>query len=502
MSIWADLRVRGTAKAVEGPLLFLERNVEVGLHEAVEVLLEDGEPRVGQVTALDDDEMVIEVLETTTGLALQDVGVRFRGQPLQFGVGPGLLGRIFNGRGEPIDGGMPVAASAFRPIGGEPLNPAKRALPQDFIETGVSAIDLLNSLIRGQKLPLFSSGGLPHDRLAIEIAQNARLRGERAEEFAIVFVGIGISHDTAEAFRTAMEDSGALGHTALFLNLASEPSPQRLLAPRFALTAAEYLAYEEGRHVLVIMTDMTNYCEALREVSASHGEIPSRKGYPGYMYSDLASLYERAGWVRGGKGTLTQLPILTMPADDISHPIPDLTGYITEGQIVLDRELDHKGIYPPINVQPSLSRLFDQGTGEGYTHPDHPSLANQLFASYAKAARVRVLASVVGQEGLTGTDRKYLEFADAFENELVSQDEPRTLEETMAIGWRLLGGMPVSEMNRLSDDQIENYLSEKTKEEAGEAEEADEAEAEENAETGKPAEDIDETDEAEAADGR
>jgi V/A-type H+-transporting ATPase subunit B len=482
MSIWADLLVRGRAKAVEGPLLFLERNVEAGLHEAVEVLLEDEEPRVGQVTALDDDEMVIEVLETTTGMALRDVSVRFRGQPLQFGVGPGLLGRIFNGRGEPIDGGMPVAASSFRRISGEPLNPAKRALPQDFIETGVSAIDLLNSLIRGQKLPLFSSGGLPHDRLAIEIAQNARLRGEQAEEFAIVFVGIGISHDTAEAFRTAMEDSGALGHTALFLNLASEPSPQRLLAPRFALTAAEYLAYEEGRHVLVIMTDMTNYCEALREVSASHGEIPSRKGYPGYMYSDLASLYERAGWVRGGKGTLTQLPILTMPADDISHPIPDLTGYITEGQIVLDRELDHKGIYPPINVQPSLSRLFDQGTGEGYTHPDHPSLANQLFASYAKAARVRVLASVVGQEGLTGTDRKYLEFADAFENELVSQDEPRTLEETMAIGWRLLGGMPVSEMNRLSDDQIEKYLT--------------------NGEDGAESEDRREQDAAETTDGR
>ena len=458
MSIWADLKVRGRAKAVEGPLLFLERNVEAGLQEAVEVLLEDGAPRVGQITALDDDEMVIEVLETTTGMALEDVSVRFRGQPLQFGVGPGLLGRIFNGRGEPIDGGLPVAASSFRSISGEPLNPAKRALPQDFIETGVSAIDLLNSLIRGQKLPIFSSGGLPHDRLAIEIAQNARLRGEQAEEFAIVFVGIGISHDTAEAFRRAMEDSGALGHTALFLNLASEPSPQRLLAPRFALTAAEYLAYEEGRHVLVIMTDMTNYCEALREVSASHGEIPSRKGYPGYMYSDLAALYERAGALRGQDGSLTQLPILTMPSDDITHPIPDLTGYITEGQMVLDRELDRRGLEPPVKVLPSLSRLMKDGTGKGYTDPDHGDLASQLYAAYARVHQIRVLASVVGEESLPETDRTYLRFGERFESELVNQPERRTLEESMALGWRLLTELPRSELHRLSDEQIRTHL--------------------------------------------
>jgi V/A-type H+-transporting ATPase subunit B len=458
--MWAELSVSGAATAIEGPLLFLKRNVIAGLNEAVEVISDGSAPRLGRVTALGEEEMVIEVLETTSGLALDKARVRFRGEPLTFGIGPDLLGRIFDGRGEPIDGGPPVGARAFRPIHGEPLNPARRALPRDFIETGVSAIDLMNSLIRGQKLPVFSSGGLAHDRLAIEIAQHARLRGEAGGGFAIVFAGIGVSHDTADAFRRAMEDSGALGHTVMFLSLAGEPSPQRLLTPRVALTAAEYLAYDEGRHVLVIMTDMTNYCEALREVSSSHGEIPSRKGFPGYMYSDLATIYERAGRIRGGKGTVTQLPILTMPADDISHPIPDLTGYITEGQIVLDRALDHKGVYPPINVLPSLSRLFDQGTGEGFTHADHPALAHQLFASYAKATRVRILASVVGQEGLTAADRQYLAFADAFETELVGQDEPRSLEETMAIGWRLLSGLPRAEMTRLSDAQTERYLGE------------------------------------------
>jgi V/A-type H+/Na+-transporting ATPase subunit B len=453
-----ELSVQGAATAIEGPLLFLKRTVEVGLNEAVEILGQDERPRLGRVAAIDEDTMVIEVLESTTGLGLSDVRVRFHGETMHFALGPGLLGRIFNGVGQPVDDGPPIAGRKRMRIDGVSINPALRNLPSDFIETGFSAIDLMNSLVRGQKLPLFSGGGLPHDRIASEIAQNARLRREGAEAFAIVFVGIGVAHDAAEAFRRAMQDSGALAHTVMFVNLASEPSTQRLLTPRFALTAAEYLAAEEDRHVLVIMTDMTNYCEALREVSASHGEVPSRKGYPGYMYSDLASIYERAGCLKGAKGTVTQLPILTMPAEDISHPIPDLTGYITEGQVVLDKGLDHKGIYPPINVLPSLSRLMDQGIGEGYSHADHPALANQLFASYAKAVRMRVLASVVGRDGLTELDRKYLEFADRFERELIHQGDRRALEESMDVGWRLLSQLPKAELARLSDVQIARYL--------------------------------------------
>ncbi len=453
-----ELTVQGTATAIEGPLLFLRRNVEVGLNEAVEIHEHGLPPKLGRVASLDQDSMVIEVLESTIGIGLKDVRVRFLGEPLHFAVGPGLLGRVFNGVGEPADSGPPVAARKRFRIDGIPINPTQRVLPRDFIETGVTAIDLMNSLVRGQKLPLFSAGGMPHDQLASDIAQNARLRREGAAGFAIVFVGIGIAHDTAETFRRAMQDSGALGHTAMFLNLASESSTQRLLTPRFALTAAEYLAAEEGRHVLVIMTDMTNYCEALREVSASHGEVPSRKGYPGYMYSDLASIYERAGCIRGTQGTVTQLPILTMPAEDISHPIPDLTGYITEGQIVLDRALDHKGVFPPINVLPSLSRLMSQGIGKDYSHPDHPALANQLYASYAKAVRVRVLASVVGRDGLTPLDLKYLDFADQFENALIKQNGRRTLEQSMAAGWTVLALLPKSELTRLSDAQIAQYI--------------------------------------------
>ncbi len=454
-----ELLVQGTATAIEGPLLFLRRNVEAGLNEAVEILSESEPPKLGRVAALDQDAMVIEVLESTIGLGLRDIRVRFLGEPLHFAVGPGLLGRVFNGVGEPVDGGPAVAARKRLRIDGVPINPTARELPTDFIETGITAIDLMNSLVRGQKLPLFSAGGMPHDRIASDVAQNARLRRAGEAAFAIVFVGIGVSHDIAQTFRRAMQDSGALAHTAMFLNLASQSSTQRLLTPRFALTAAEYLAAEEDRHVLVIMTDMTNYCEALREVSASHGEVPSRKGYPGFMYSDLASIYERAGCLRGGKGTITQLPILTMPAEDISHPIPDLTGYITEGQVVLDRVLDHRGIFPPINVLPSLSRLMDQGIGKDYSHPDHPALANQLYASYAKAVRVRVLASVVGRDGLTPLDLKYLEFADQFETALIAQSGRRTLEESMAGGWQVLRRLPAQELTRLSDAQIAHYIA-------------------------------------------
>ena len=453
----AELSLKDAINRIEGPLLFLQRDVQVGLNAAVEVFGRDEVSRIGRVAALDDDAMVVEVLESTTGLSVDDTRVRVFNTPLRFAVGPHMLGRVFDSLGRPLDDGPPIAAARLSRVDGLAMNPAARNLPRDFIETGVSAIDLLNSLVRGQKLPLFSSGGLPHDRLATQIAQRARLLGE-GSGFAIVFVGIGVSHDTAETFRLEMERSGALEHTALFLNLADQPSTQRLLTPRFALTAAEYLAFVEGRHVLVVMTDMTNYCEALREVSASHGEIPSRKGYPGYLYSDLATIYERAGCIHGLPGTLTQIPILSMPGDDIGHPIPDLTGYITEGQVVLSPELHRKGIYPPIAVLPSLSRLMDAGVGEGYTHPDHPALAQQLFAAYARAVKVRVLASVMGQEGLPDIDRQYLEFGDAFEDELVQQAEPRTLEESMEIGWRLLSSLPGSELTRLSEQQLARHM--------------------------------------------
>jgi V/A-type H+-transporting ATPase subunit B len=455
----AELTLEHSVQRIEGPLLFLERKVEIGLNARVDVLDHDGRERIGRVAAIDERTFVVEVLESTVGLGVRDTRIRIWNEPLMFGVGPGMLGRTFDSIGQPTDAGPPVPAVRRMRIDGLAINPAVRTLPRDFIETGVSAIDLMNSLVRGQKLPLFSGSGLPHDRLATDIALQSRLLHETQGSFAVVFVGMGVSHDTAGAFRDAMASSGALEHTAMFLNLADEPSTQRLLTPRYALTAAEYLAFVEGRHVLVVMTDMTNYCEALREVSAGHGELPSRKGYPGYMYSDLASLYERAGCIAGLEGTLTQLPILSMPADDISHPIADLTGYITEGQIVLDRELDRRGIYPPVRVLPSLSRLMSAGTGDGFTHADHPALANQLFACYARAAHVRVLASVMGEDSLPEVDRRFLAFGTEFELRLVHQEGRRTLEESMALGWQLLRGLPVAELSRLTVQQIERYLS-------------------------------------------
>lgn len=477
------LTVEGAATRLEGPLLFLRRTLDVGLADAVEVHGSDGRSRLGRIAAIDEQFLTIEVMESTAGLTLEGTVVRFHGEPLAFGLGPGIVGRVFDGVGQVIDGGPPVAVHRRVPIDGLPMNPVARALPRDFIETGISSIDLLNSLVRGQKLPLFSGGGLPHDRLAVEIAGHARLRdkepldrlaavvpqGERpssgaaqrtapADDFVIVFAGIGVPHDSAEYFRRSLEQGGALERTALFLNLASDSSTQRLLTPRFALSAAEYLAFECGKHVLAILTDMTNYCEALREVSSSKGEIPSRKGFPGYLYSDLATLFERAGCLRGRAGTLTQLSILTMPADDITHPIPDLTGYITEGQIVLSRELDRRGVYPPVSVLPSLSRLMKDGTGGHYTDPDHPALASQLYAAYARAVQARVLASVVGEDGLADTDRRYLRLGTDFEHQLLAQDGPRTLEASMAIGWQLLAGLPVGELTRLSDRQIATHL--------------------------------------------
>jgi len=454
-----DTFAAGTVTGIEGPLMFLRRTVDAGLNEAVEVEDGRGRARPGRVVALDEDTLTIEVLETTSGLGLEGTRVRFLGEPLCFDVGPDLLGRVFDGVGHTIDGGPPVSATRHPRIDGFAINPVARAMPRDFIETGISSIDLMNSLVRGQKLPIFSGAGLPHDRLAIEIVRHARLRDAAAGEFAVVFVAIGVPHDTAQQFREAMEESGALAHTVLFLNLASDSSTQRLLSPRYALTAAEYLAFSEGRQVLVVMTDMTNYCEALREVSASHGEVPGRKGFPGYMYSDLASLFERAGSIKGRPGSLTQMPILTMPADDITHPIPDLSGYITEGQIVLDRDLYRADIHPPVRVLPSLSRLMKDGTGEGYTHPDHPDLANQLYAAYARAVHVRLLASVVGRDGLDTLDREFLDFGDHFERRFVHQEETRTLEQSMEIGWSLLQSLPVAELSRLSDVQIQKYIA-------------------------------------------
>ncbi|EGV16041.1 V-type ATP synthase subunit B [Thiocapsa marina] len=449
------------ANRAEGPLLFLSRSLDVGLNEAVEVEGADGSVRLGRIAALDEDSITVEMLDDTAGLALQGTRVRFFGEPLRFHVGPGLLGRVFNGIGKPLDGGPPLAAEHAYRVDGLPIKPTAREAPSEFLETGFTSIDLMNSLVRGQKLPLFSGGGLPHDRIAVDIACNARLPGDtqEAEGFAIVFAGIGIPHDSAEFFREEMEKSGALARTVLFLNLASDSSAQRLLAPRFALTAAEYLAFVEGMHVLVILTDLTNYCEALREVSASRGEVPSRKGYPGYMYSDLATLYERAGRIRGKSGSVTQVPILTMPNDDITHPIPDLTGYITEGQIVLDRDLHRRDIYPPIRLLPSLSRLMKDGIGKGRTHADHPALAAQLYASYSQAQQTRVLAGVVGEDGLSEDDRKLLLFGDDFEQTVIHQGvDARTLEESMTAGWSALRALPAGELHRLDDRQIREHL--------------------------------------------
>jgi V/A-type H+-transporting ATPase subunit B len=458
MSMQPRLLAEGVATRLEGPLLFLKRTLDVGLGEAVEVRGGDGMTRLGRVAAADRETLTIEVLESTSGLALGDTVVRFLGEPLSFELGPGILGRVFDGVGQVIDGGPPIPARDNLRIDGLPFNPVARNTPRDFIETGISTLDLMNSLVRGQKLPIFSGGGLPHDRMAVDIATNARLPQSSGDDFAIVFAGIGLPHDSAEYFRRRLEEGGALERTALFLNLASDSSTQRLLTPRYALTAAEYLAFVEEKHVLVILTDMTNYCEALREVSSSKGEIPSRKGFPGYLYSDLATLFERAGRLHGAKGTLTQLSILTMPSDDITHPIPDLTGYITEGQIVLSRDLDRRGIYPPVNVLPSLSRLMKDGTGGKYTHPDHPALASQLYSAYARAVQTRVLASVVGEDGLADSDRRYLAFGQAFEQGLVSQLAARPFAESLAIGWRLLKDLPRNELTRLSDEQIARHL--------------------------------------------
>ncbi|MEM1610599.1 MAG: V-type ATP synthase subunit B [Sulfolobales archaeon] len=447
-----------TIKEIRGPLIIVEKASGVAFDELVEVELPSGEKRSGRVLEVGMGYAVVQVFEGTTGISTRGTKVRFLGKTMEAPVSEAMLGRIFDGLGRPLDGGPPVLAEERRDINGSPINPASRAYPEDFIQTGISAIDGMNTLVRGQKLPIFSGGGLPHNMLAAQIARQATVRGER-EEFAVVFAAMGIKYDEALFFRKFFEETGAIKRVAMFINLADEPAMVRLITPRMALTLAEYLAFERDMHVLVILTDMTSYCEALREISSAREEVPGRQGYPGYMYSDLASIYERAGRAIGKKGSITQMPILTMPADDITHPIPDLTGYITEGQIVLDRGLYNRGIYPPVNVLMSLSRLMKEGIGPGKTREDHGDVSNQLYASYSRGQELRSLAIIVGEESLSETDRKYLRFADAFERRFLSQGfyENRSIEETLDIGWEVLSILPESELTNIKDIYIEKY---------------------------------------------
>jgi V/A-type H+-transporting ATPase subunit B len=450
-----------TVSYVSGPLLVAEGAAGVGYDEVVDVVTPTGEERRGQVLEVEGDRMVVQVLGGTRGLDRPATNVRTRGEVARMAVGPDLVGRILDGSGTPIDGGPPLQPASYDPVGGEPLNPYARAHPSDFIETGVSAIDGLNTLVRGQKLPIFSGFGLPAMELAAQIAEGARVPGARSEgevsdDFVVVFAAIGVTQREAAFFRKRFAGSAALERSVLFINQADDPAVERLLTPRAALTAAEYLAWEEGRHVLVILADITNYCEALREVSAAREEIPGRRGYPGYMYTDLASLFERAGRVHGKEGSVTQIMILSMPDDDITHPIPDLTGYITEGQIVLSRELDRRGVYPPIDVLPSLSRLMNAGIGEGKTRHDHREVADQLYAAFARGKELRRLVSIVGENALSEEDRRHLAFAEDFENGFVGQgDESRTIEETLEAAWRLLERFPPTELKRVKAETLE-----------------------------------------------
>jgi len=441
---------------IDGPLIFIEKTHPVGYRELVECVDERGALRLGMVLDTSDEAVVVQVFEGTQGLTMPGTRLRFRGKPLELGVSAKMLGRVFNGLGEPIDGGPAPFAEAELNVNGKPINPTARAYPKDFIQTGISAIDGMNTLIRGQKLPIFSGNGLPHNELAAQIARQAKIRGGKSE-FAVVFAAMGVKHDVSQFFIKSFEETGTLENVALFLSLADDPSIERLITPRTALTLAEHLAFEHNMHVLVILTDMSNYCESLREISTIRGEIPSRKGYPGYLYSDLAELYERSGMIKGFTGSITQLPILTMPNDDISHPIPDLTGYITEGQIVFEREMHSRGIYPPVAGLPSLSRLMKDGIGEGMTRDDHPHLASQLFAAYSYVKDVRNLASVIGEEELTPLDHQYLEFGEFFERSFVTQrsDEDRTIEQTLDLGWECLRKLPREELHRMSEEELD-----------------------------------------------
>jgi len=442
---------------VAGPLVFVNGAKGVSYGEIAEVVTPFGEVRRGRVLIIDGDTVAIQVFEGTSDFSANGTKVRFTGHPLTVRASEEMLGRVFDGTGRPIDGSPPPIGGEERDINGAAINPVSRVYPENFIQTGISAIDGMNTLIRGQKLPIFSTSGLPHNRLAAQIVRQATIPGEESE-FAIVFVAMGVKHDEAAYFEETFRESGALENAVMFLNLADDPSIERTITPRVALTVAEYLAFERGKHVLVIMTDMTNYCEALREVATARGDVPTRKGYPGYLYSDLASLYERTGRVIGSEGSITQIPIVSMPNNDITHPVPDLTGYITEGQIVLDPKLDREGIYPPIAVLPSLSRLMKDGIGEGYTREDHPNLANQLYGSYARVQEIRNIASIIGEEELSAVDKKYLRFGEFFEGEFLNQgDENRTIEETLELGWKGLGLLPAEELNRLKREQIEKY---------------------------------------------
>lgn len=443
---------------ISGPLIFVDGVAGVGFGDIVEIRDASGGIRIGQTLEVDEARAVVQVFEGTSGLSMQGTRVTFVGKALEIPVDRQMLGRVFDGLGRPIDGAPQVITDRMMNVNGLPINPWSREYPRNFIQTGVSTIDGMNTLIRGQKLPIFSGSGMPHNRLAAQIARQAKILTAE-EEFTVIFAAMGVKFDVARFFIDSLEESGVLTHSALFLSLADSPSIERLVTPRTALTLAEYLAFEENMHVLVILTDMTNYCEALRELSSSRGEIPSRKGYPGYLYSDLASVYERAGRLKGSKGSITQLPILTMPNDDISHPVPDLTGYITEGQVVLERSLFNKGIYPPIAGLPSLSRLMKDGIGEGRTREDHGQVAAQLFASYAKVKRIRALAAIVGEEELSELDKTYLKFGNAFEDEFVNQgyEENRTIEQTLGIGWRILSLLPPDELYRITRENIQRY---------------------------------------------
>ncbi len=448
-------------ETINGPFVLVEGVQGAGYGELTDVIGPDGKVRKGRVVVLDEKATLVQVFSGTGDLVPESTRVRFLGKELSMTLDPAILGRTFTGLGEPRDGCGPVYGKIRRNVNGQPINPMARAYPRDFIHTGISAIDVLTTLIRGQKLPIFSGNGLPHNALAVQIASQSRLMG--AENFAVVFAGIGIKHDDAAFFTRELAEKGRTDKIVTFLNLADDPVIERIATPRFALTAAEYLAFDLGLHVLVILTDMTNYCEALRELGVAVGEVPSRKGYPGYLYSDLASLYERAGVLREGKGSVTQLPILTMPNDDITHPIPDLTGFITEGQIVLSRELDAKGIYPPIDVLASLSRLMKDGIGKGYTREDHPNLSSQLFASVSRVQEVRALASVVGSDELGKQDKASLAFGELFESRFLSQgtDEDREIGLSLDTGWEILSVLPREQLTRVSTEEARRHLSAK-----------------------------------------
>ena len=455
--------------SINGPLIVLEGVQDAFYDEIVEFIVGGNQKRIGRIIELYEDKAVIQVFEGSEGMSLVNTHTRLTGHPMEIGLSREMLGRTFNGIGQPIDDLGPIVPRKKQDVNGLPLNPVRREYPRNYIRTGISAIDGLTTLIRGQKLPIFSGNGLPHDQLAAQIVKQASLGEDSGEEFAIVFAAMGVKHDVADFFRRTFEESGVADHVAMFLNLANDPVVERLITPKVALTVAEYLAFEQNMHILVILTDMTSFAEAMREVSSSKGEIPSRKGFPGYLYSELAAIYERAGIVEGTGGSVTQIPILTMPNDDITHPIPDLTGYITEGQIVLDRNLNGQSIYPPINVLPSLSRLMKDGIGEGFTRADHQAVANQLFSCYAKVGDARALASVIGEDELSPLDKKYLVFGKAFEEQFVGQDphDNRNIIKTLDIGWKLLGLLPREELDRIDTRILDQYYQPASPEEQG-----------------------------------